>query len=200
MRKDQKSAVVDEIASQINQSEAIYAADYRGISVSQAAELRAILREADSTFRIVKNTLTLLAADKAGAEDVKQLVEGPTAFTFVRGDPAQAAKALDSFSRKERVLEVRGGLMAGELLSADAFKQLARLPGRDQLNAQLAGVVASPLTGLVRGLGALLSGLAIALGQLQGIKEAEEGAQPKETGPAAKEPEADTEANEKEAG
>jgi large subunit ribosomal protein L10 len=185
MRRDQKSAVVDEIATQINQSEAIYAADYRGISVSQAAELRAVLREADSIFRIVKNTLTLLAADKAGAEDVKQLVEGPTAFTFVRGDPAQAAKALDSFSRKERVLEVRGGLMAGELLSADAFKQLARLPGRDQLNAQLAWVVGSPLTGLVRGLGALLSGLAIALGQVRGIKEAEEGAQPKETEPAA---------------
>src|SRR2546430_16915455 len=98
MRKDQKSAVVDEIASQINQSEAIYAADYRGISVSQAAELRAILREADSTFRIVKNTLTLLAADKAGAEGAKQPAEGPSPVASVRGDPCRAANGVDALS------------------------------------------------------------------------------------------------------
>lgn len=167
MRKEQKARVVDEIAAQITEADAIYAADYSGLSVTQAATLRASLREAGATFRIVKNTLTLRAADKAGADPVKELVEGPTAFAFVRGDTALAAKALDSFSRRENVLELRGGVLDGKPLSADALRTLARLPGREQLHAQLAGVVAAPLTGLARGLGALLSGLAIALGQVR---------------------------------
>jgi large subunit ribosomal protein L10 len=180
MRKDQKAAVVEEIAAQIAESEAIYASDYRGLSVPQAATLRANLRGVDATFRVVKNTLTLRAADKAGAEGVKELIEGPTAFTFVHGDPAAAAKALDTFARQEHVLVVRGGLLNGELLTAEAVRDLARLPGRDRLNAQLAGVVAAPLTGLVRGLGSFLSGLAVALGQVKEKKEAE-GPAPQET-------------------
>src|SRR5688572_9000939 len=116
MRKGQKAAVVEEIAAQIAESEAIYAADYSGLSVPQAAALRASLRGVDATFRVVKNTLTLRAAEKAGAEQVKELIEGPTAFTFVQGDPAAAAKALDSFARQEQVLAVRGGVMGGELM------------------------------------------------------------------------------------
>jgi large subunit ribosomal protein L10 len=173
VKRDQKSQVIDEIATQITESEAIYAADYRGLTVSQAAALRGKLREADASFRIVKNTLTLRAAEKAKAEHVKELIDGPTAFTFVYGDPALAAKTLDAFSRQEQVPTIRGGLIGSELLSSEAFHQLARLPGRDQLNAQLAGVVASPITGLVRGLGSLLSGLAVALGQVQEKKAAE---------------------------
>jgi large subunit ribosomal protein L10 len=196
VKRDQKAQVIDEIAAQISESEAIYAADYRGLTVSQAADLRGKLREADASFRIVKNTLTLLAAEKAQAEQVKELIDGPTAFAFVRGDPALAAKALDAFARQEQVPAIRGGLIGTELLSNDAFRQLARLPGRDQLNAQFAGVVASPLTGLVRGLGSLISGLAIALGQLRdqmpAQAPAEEAAEPEAAEPAA-EPDASAE-------
>lgn len=184
MKRDQKAQVIDEIAAQITESEAIYAADYSGLTVAQAAALRDKLREAGASFRIVKNTLTLRAADKAQAEQVKELIEGPTAFTFVHGDPALAAKALDTFARQEQVPAVRGGLIGTDLLTNEAFRQLARLPGREQLNAQLAGMVASPLTGLVRGLGSLISGLAIALGQVQ-EKKAAEG--PAEEVPAAPE-------------
>jgi large subunit ribosomal protein L10 len=184
MKRDQKAQVIDEIAAQITESDAIYAADYSGLTVAQAAALRGKLREAGASFRIVKNTLTLRAAEKAQAELVKELIEGPTAFTFVHGDPALAAKALDTFARQEQVPTVRGGLIGTDLLTNEAFRQLARLPGREQLNAQLAGVVASPLTGLVRGLGSLISGLAIALGQVQ-EKRAAEG--PAEEPPAAQE-------------
>jgi large subunit ribosomal protein L10 len=177
MRRDQKAVLIEEIAARIGEANAIYAVDYRGLSVSQAAALRASLRDAGATFRIVKNTLTLRAADQVGAEHVKVLVEGPTAFTFVRGDAAMAAKALDSFSRRERVLELRGGVLDGVPLSADAVRLIARLPARDQLNAQLAGMVAAPLTGLARGLGALLSGIAIALGQVREQRKDEPGAE-----------------------
>lgn len=167
VNREQKAAVIDEVAAEIEGAEAIYAVDYRGLSVPQAAELRAKLREADATFRVVKNRLTLRAADKAGAEGLKEMLQGPTALTFVRGDAALAAKAITRFQREHEVLELKGGLMNGEVLTVDAIKDIARLPGREQLNAQLVGVVASPLNMLVRGLGSLLSGLAIQLGQIR---------------------------------
>ena len=197
MRKDQKAQVIEDLAAQLGEAEAIYAVDYRGLSVPQAAELRASLREHDASFRIVKNTLTLRAADQAGVAAIKELVaEGPTALTFVRGDAALAAKALDTFSRRAEVLEVKGGLMNGRVLAADEIRRLARLPSRDVLVAQFAGVVASPITGLVRGLGSMISGLAVALGQVRDQKEAAAPAaeEPKaEEAPAEQEPEASTE-------
>jgi large subunit ribosomal protein L10 len=172
MDREQKTAVVKELADELKDAEAIFAVDYRGISVPQAAELRSGLRDADARFRIVKNRLTLRAADAAGTESLKEFLEGPTALTFV--------------------LEYKGGLMDGEQLDPDSFVAIARLPGREQLNAQFAGVVASPITGLVRGLGSMIQGLALQLGQIaeQGLVTGEP---PKEVeAPAAP---ADTEAS-----
>jgi large subunit ribosomal protein L10 len=169
MNREQKTAVVEEVAAQIQESEAVFAVDYRGISVPQAAELRERLTEAGARFRVVKNTLTLLAADKAGAEDLKGMLEGPTAFTFVTaedGDVALAAKALAQFRRENDVLEFKGGLMNGEPLTAEQIGELARLPARDVLHGQLVGMVAAPITGLVRTLNALIAGLAIQLRQI----------------------------------
>jgi large subunit ribosomal protein L10 len=189
MRKEQKAQVIEDLAAQLGQAEAIYAVDYRGLSVPQAAELRANLRQHDASFRVVKNTLTLRAADQAGVTEIKDLVaEGPTALTFVRGDAALAAKALDTFSRQADVLVLKGGLMNGRVLAADEIRQLARLPSREVLIAQFAGVVASPITGLVRGLGSMIAGLAVALGQVRDQKEAAAPAEPQpEEAPAAEE-------------
>lgn len=166
MNRDEKSATIEEIAAQIEASEAIFAVDYRGISVPQAAELRGKLREADASFRIVKNRLTKLAADKAGEERLAEWLQGPTALAFVRGDTAQAAKAISTFNKEHDVLTFKGGFMEGLSLDEDRFKSIARLPSRDVLNGQFAGVVASPLTGLVRGLGSMIQGLALQLGQI----------------------------------
>ena len=174
MNREQKSAVIEEIAGEISQSSAVFAVDYRGISVPQAAELRSRLREADATFRVVKNSLTERAADQAGADDLRPLLDGPTAFTFVRGDAAVAAKALSDFARASGLLPFKGGVMDGDVLTADDLRAISRLPSRDMLYAQLVGVVASPLTGLVRGLGSLVSGLAIALEQVREKKESGE--------------------------
>jgi large subunit ribosomal protein L10 len=166
MNREEKSAAIQEIAAQIEESEAIFAVDYRGISVPQAAELRSKLREADASFRIVKNRLTKIAADQVGEERLGDLLSGPTALTFVRGDTAQAAKAITTFNKEHEVLTYKGGFMDGTSLDETAFKSIARLPGREVLNGQLAGVVASPLTGLVRGLGSMIQGLALQLGQI----------------------------------
>src|SRR4051795_4876571 len=189
MNREQKAARVEEVASQIQESEAIFAVDYRGISVPQAAELRERLNEAGARFRVVKNTLTILAADKAGTEDLKGLLEGPTAFTFVSpdGDPALAAKALATFKRETDRLEFKGGRMGGEVISIEEIEALSRLPAVEVLHGQLVGTLASPITGLVRGLNQLIAGIAQQLQQVahQGLvggeaPGAEDAAEPEE--------------------
>jgi large subunit ribosomal protein L10 len=196
LNREEKAAVVEEIAGQIEAAETIFAIDYRGISVPQAAELRAKLREADASFRVVKNRITKLAAEKAGREQLSELLDGPTALTFVSGDMALAAKAITTLDRNWNVLEFKGGLVDGEMLEADEFKAIALLPGRDALNAQLAGVVASPITGLVRGLNSMLAGLASQLQQIadQGLVSGEAPAEAEPEAPAAEEASTEQEA------
>jgi large subunit ribosomal protein L10 len=212
MNKDQKAERVAQIAEAIRESEAVFAVDYRGISVPQAAELRSKLIEAGARFSIVKNTLTERAVEDVGADTLKEFLEGPTAFTFVSaegGDVAMAAKALSQFRRANEVLEFKGGIMGGEPLSIDQIESIARLPAVDVLHGQVVGVLASPITGLVRGLNQMIAGLAIALGQIQAEgklgaesePEAEAEPPPPEDGPDAGEdaeapPEEDTPAEE----
>jgi large subunit ribosomal protein L10 len=199
MNREEKSAAIQEIAAQIEESEAIFAVDYRGISVPQAAELRSKLREADASFRIVKNRLTKIAADQVGEERLPELLQGPTALTFVRGDTAQAAKAITTFNKEHEVLTFKGGFMDATSLDETAFKSIARLPGREVLNGQLAGVVASPITGLVRGLGSMIQGLALQLGQIaeKGLVSGE--APASEEAPSTEEPKAEETSEEPEA-
>jgi large subunit ribosomal protein L10 len=174
MNREQKAATIDAIAAEIDASEAVFAVDYRGISVPQAAELRTKLREAEATFTVVKNSLTERAADKVGAESLKPLLTGPTALAFVRGDAAMAAKAIADYARATQLLPFKGGLLGGEALEADQIRAISRLPAREVLYGQLVGIVASPVSGLVRTLNALLGGLAVALGQVQAKKESGE--------------------------
>ena len=174
MNREQKAAAVAEIAESIKEADAVFAVDYRGISVPQAAELRTRLRDVDATFRVVKNSLTERAVDEVGADALKALLEGPTALTFVRGDAALAAKALQTFRRETEKLEFKGGLLGAEALDSEQILALARLPARDVLYGQLVGIVASPITGLVRTLNALIAGLALQLGQIAEKKESGE--------------------------
>jgi large subunit ribosomal protein L10 len=190
MNKDEKAQAIEEIAAQIEGAEAIFAVDYRGISVPQAAELRGKLREADASFRIVKNRLTKRAAEQVGEDRLGEFLQGPTALTFVRGDTAQAAKAISTFNKEHEVLTFKGGFMADVVLDEEKFKSIARLPAREVLDSQLAGVIASPLTGLVRGLGSMIQGLALQLGQIaeKGLVSGEAPAAEPEAAPAEKEP------------
>jgi large subunit ribosomal protein L10 len=193
MNRDEKSATIEEIAAQIEASEAIFAVDYRGISVPQAAELRDKLREADTSFRIVKNRLTKIAADKAGEQRLGELLQGPTALTFVRGDAAQAAKTISSFNKEHDVVAFKGGFMDGIDLDEGRFMAIAKLPARDVLYGQFAGIVASPLTGLARGLGSMIQGLALQLGQIaeKGLVSGEAPAETPKEEEAAEEPKAE---------
>jgi large subunit ribosomal protein L10 len=205
MNREQKAAAIAEIAEQIEQAEAVFAVDYRGISVPQAAELRAKLRDADARFRVVKNSLTERAADQANAESLKPLLDGPPALTFVRGDAAAAAKAIADYAKATDLLPFKGGVMGGEVLEPPQIQAIcevleppqiqaiAKLPSRDVLYGQLVGVVASPISGVVRTLNALIQGLASQLGQINEKKQSGEipaGEAPAEEAPAAEAEEA----------
>src|SRR6478672_6771917 len=143
MNREQKAAVIEEVASQIKEAQAI-----------------------DANLRVVKNTLTERAADEVGAEVLKQFLEGPTAFTFVNGDPVLAAKAIAAFRREAQLPEFKGGWMDGKELTIADIEALSKLPSLDVMHGQLVGLIANPLSSLVRTLNALLSGIAIALGQI----------------------------------
>ncbi|HEY4277793.1 MAG TPA: 50S ribosomal protein L10 [Conexibacter sp.] len=168
MNRDEKAAVIDRIAGELEASTAVFAVDYRGITVSQVADLRTKLRASDTTLAVVKNSLTERAADKAGADALKAILAGPTALAFVRGDAAAAAKTLSDAQRETQVLEFKGGLMDGMPVTPDEIRAISRLPSRQVLYGQLVGVVAAPLNGLARGLNALIAGVAI---QLQAIAD-----------------------------
>lgn len=168
MNRNEKAAVIDRIAGELEASSAVFAVDYRGITVAQVADLRTKLRATDTTLAVVKNSLTERAADKAGVEALKEILSGPTALAFVRGDAAAAAKALSDAQRETQVLEFKGGLMDGKPVSPDEIRAISKLPSREVLYGQLVGVVAAPLNGLARGLNALIAGVAI---QLQAIAD-----------------------------
>jgi large subunit ribosomal protein L10 len=191
MNREQKGAVVEEIAAQLGDAGAIFAVDYRGIGVPEAAQLRSRLAESDATFRIVKNRLAKRAAESAGTGELGELFEGPTALTLVKGDPVTAAKAIADFAREHDVPTYKGGIMDGAPLDPEQFKRIARLPGLEVLQGQLLGAVASPITGVARGLNALLSGLASQLGQIQdqGLVEGEDEASAAESDPGDEETE-----------
>ena len=181
MNRDQKATAIADIAERIGDSQAIFAVDYRGITVAQIAELRSNLRAADATFTVVKNSLTERAADQVGAEALKDFLAGPTALTFVRGDAAVAAKAIADYARTIQLLPFKGGVMDGAPLDVEQIRALSKLPAREVLYGQLVGIVASPVSGLVRTLSALLGGLAVALGQVREKKES--GRDPGRRGP-----------------
>jgi large subunit ribosomal protein L10 len=167
MNREQKAAAIEEIAANIRESQAVFAVDYRGLSVPQAGELRAQLRAADAKFTVVKNTLTERAADAADVPALKELLVGPTALAFIRGDAAAAAKALRDYARQTDLLPFKGGVMDGQTLTPEDIAAIAKLPSREVLYGQLVGVIAHPISGLARTLNALVGGLAIALGQVQ---------------------------------
>jgi large subunit ribosomal protein L10 len=151
MLRTEKERVVAELAKQLGEAQTLMVADYRGLTMPEIDELRSRLLEAGARFRVVKNTLTKLAAEQAGTTDVLELIDGPTAIAFLdaEGDPVAVAKVLNEVARAHEVLVIRGGVLEGTIVGEDEIKRLATLPAADVLRAQLAGAVFAPLTTVV---------------------------------------------------
>ena len=151
MLRTDKERIVTDLAAELASAETLIVADYRGLTNKQLEALRDELLKHGARFRIVKNTLTRRAAEKAGAEALLVMLEGPTAIAFIEtaGDPAAVAKALAATAKETNVLAMRGGILEGKQLSADEVDRLATLPPVDVLRGQLVGAVVAPLTQLL---------------------------------------------------
>jgi len=151
MQRSEKERVVAELAERLRSAQTLMVADYRGLTMPEINDLRTRLLEAGARFTVVKNTLTKLAAEAAGTQDVLELIEGPTAIAFIDadGDPVAVAKVLNETARARGVLVIRGGILDGALVGDDDIKRLASVPPTEVLRAQLVGAVAGPMTTVV---------------------------------------------------
>src|SRR5207237_2244755 len=141
MQKDQKEQVVAELTERLRESQTLLVADYRGLTMTEIDALRGELLKHGARFSVVKNTLTRRAAEAAGADALLALLEGPSAIAFVEadGDAVAVAKALADSARDTKVLEVRGGVMQGRVITGADVDALAKLPPLDVLRGQVLG-------------------------------------------------------------
>jgi len=171
MPRPEKVAAVEEIRGRLEESKAVFVIDYRGLTVAQITRLRRKLRELGTDYKVVKNTLTRLAAQDTDAQALDPYLSGPSALAFAKEDPVATAKALSDFARESRVLEVRGGVLGGKPLGPDDVKALADLPPREVLLAQVVGGIQAPIAGFVFVLQGTLRKLVYALDAVRQKKE-----------------------------
>ena len=190
MPNPQKESKVREIAEQLSSAEAAVLAGYRGLTVHEAAELRAALAEVDARFAVVKNSLTRLAVKEAGLEGLDELIDGPTAIAYVRGDAVTAAKRLVEQGRRFPVLEIRGGFAEGRILTAGDVRRFADLEPREVMLAKLAGLAKGQLGRTAWMLQALQSKFVLLMEALKekGLGAAEDTPDPDRAGGAGQEP------------
>ncbi|MGH2809568.1 MAG: 50S ribosomal protein L10 [Actinomycetota bacterium] len=166
MPKPEKVEAVQALKEKLENSSAALLAEFRGLRVSEMAELRRSLKDSGTELKVVKNTLGRIAAKEANLEDLLPLLEGSTAIAFISGDPVPAAKEIDEISKKYPALVVKGGLLEGKVLDGERAKALAKVKPREVLLAQLAGLMQGPiaqfallLSAPVRNLGYALTAL-----------------------------------------
>jgi len=149
-RKEQKAEQVEVLTDKLRKAKVALLTDYRGLTVTQLQELRGRLRTGDVEYRVVKNTLARRAAEAAGVPALQSELEGPVAIAFGYDDLSLPSKLINEFVRSTRLkLEVKGGLVEGRVFTPDQVKQLADLPSREMLIAQLMGTLQSPVGQLV---------------------------------------------------
>jgi len=144
MARADKAAAVAEITEEFRASNATVLTEYRGLSVGQLKQLRRSLGQ-DTTYAVVKNTLTKIAAKDAGVVGFDDLLVGPTAIAFIKGDALAAAKGIDSFAKENPMLVIKGGMMDGKILTADDIKKLAKIESREVLLSRIAGAANATL-------------------------------------------------------
>ncbi|MCF6800020.1 50S ribosomal protein L10 [Priestia megaterium] len=145
---EQKKQVVDEIAEKLQASNSIVVVDYRGLNVAEVTELRKQLREAGIEFKVYKNTLTRRAVEKLELTDLNDALVGPNAIAFGGEDVVAPAKILNNFAKEHEALEIKAGVIEGNVASVEEIKSLAELPSREGLLSMLLSVLQAPIRNL----------------------------------------------------
>jgi len=172
VNREEKARVIEELTEKLRGG-SVVVVDYQGMNVAQSTRLRARSRESGVEFVVAKNTLAQRAANEAGVEGLEEFLVGPTAIAFAE-DPVAGAKLMSEFSNEIETFEIKGGILdGGRVMGAEDVVALSRLPGREQLLAQLLGAIQSPLAGLVTVLKAPTRSLAVVLNQVAEQKSAQ---------------------------
>jgi large subunit ribosomal protein L10 len=174
MARPEKAAAVAEITERFKDSDAALLTEYRGLHVGEIAELRGALRDAQTEYKVLKNTLARIAVREVGLEELVDMLEGPTAIAFVKGDAVEAAKALDDAAKKFPVLIIKGGVVDGKIITADQARELAKLEPREVQLAKIVMMVNTPLQQTANVLSALLRDFGSMLAQVVTKKESGE--------------------------
>ena len=143
-----KQQVVTEIADKLRASKSTIVVDYRGLTVSEATELRKQLREAGVEFKVYKNSLTRRAAESAEMAELNEFLTGPNAIAFSNEDVVAPAKVLNDFAKEHEALEIKAGVIEGKLVTLDEVKAIATLPSREGLLSMLLSVLQAPIRNL----------------------------------------------------
>jgi large subunit ribosomal protein L10 len=169
MKRTDKEQLVTELRDKLKGAKALYYTDFTGLNVKRMTELRRRLRRAGVEYVVIKNTLALRAVNESGLAGSR--LRGPTGLVISR-DPVSGAKVLSDFAKEnDQKPGIKGGLLDGKQIGVDQVKQLASLPSREQMLAQLAGGLQSPLAGFVGALNGLLYMFAGALDALRTQRE-----------------------------
>ena len=169
---EEKKQVVEDIKQKLEAASLVICADYRGLNVQQATELRNQLRVPGVEYRVLKNTMFRFALEQAGYQDIVEHINGPNAVIFSNEDPVGPAKTITEFAKTNKQIEIKLGILEGKYLSPEAIKGLAQLPPREILLGQVVGTMPAPITSFVRVLNANLTGLVRALDGIREQKEA----------------------------
>lgn len=172
MKREDKETKVAELTERLKNSSAMLLADYRGLTVAEARQLRNDLREAGAHYEVTKNTLVIRAAEEAGVDQLKDMLQGPTAIAFCSEEAVNPAKVLVKFAKEFKPLEIKGGVLEGKAIDAEKIKFLASLPPREVLLAQLMGTMQGPIRGLATVCAGPIRGLVNVLTRIQEQKEA----------------------------
>ncbi len=170
---EKKQALVQEIAEKLKNSQGTVVVDYRGLNVEEVTELRKQSRENNIDYKVYKNTMVRFAAKEAGVEGLLEHLTGPNAIAFCDSDPVAAAKLINKFAKDHKALEIKAGVVEGNVIDMDGVISLAKLPPKEELVAKALGSLNAPIAGFVNVLNANIRGLAIALNQIAEQKQAE---------------------------
>ncbi|NLA07102.1 MAG: 50S ribosomal protein L10 [Firmicutes bacterium] len=171
MVKPSKTAAVEELKIKLGEAQGVVLVDYRGLNVGSLTNLRRRLDDAGGEFRVVKNTLTTIAAKDVGLEDLEEYLAGPTAIAFAYEDPAEIARIINDFTREFRELSIKGGVLSGRVIGPDDVRSLANLPPRDIMLGHVAAAFAAPMSGFARALSGIVTNLAYAIDAVKRQKE-----------------------------
>ena len=169
---EQKKKVVEEILEKIEKAQSMVLVDYRGLNVEEVSDLRNKYREAGVEYKVYKNNMMKLAFKEAGLEDFNEFLKGPSAVAFSMEDAVSAAKVTNEFAKANDKLEIKAGIVDGDIIDVEGVKALASIPSREVLIAKVLGGLNAPIAGFANVLQGNMRGLVCALNQIAEQKEA----------------------------